>query len=96
MREQRLPGRDRPDDLVVAATCLVSGSASFGHVTVVSAPRGAEVVLDTGAGDPTVTPTLVDGFGWTTEVRRQDFLTATVLDGAVYPVAGPGNDALQW
>jgi len=82
------------DQLVLAATCSDPSSGS-GTTTVVFAPRGQEVVLDTGADDPSATPDLVDGFGWTDEVRRQEFRTAT-SGGVTYPVAGPGNDALQW
>ncbi|SDG25282.1 hypothetical protein [Klenkia brasiliensis] len=86
------------EELVVAATCSVRSDLASGaeRTTVVFAPRDEDVVLDTGAGDPPVTAELVDGFGWTAELRSQDFRTATTPDGAVAPVAGPTNDALRY
>jgi hypothetical protein len=91
------PAGTDPAGLVVAATCLLGASTgALERTTVLFAPPGTDaVVLDTGTGEPVVSPTLENGFGWTDEVRRQDFLTAT-SGGVAYPVAGPGNDALQW
>ncbi|SDP32739.1 DNA-directed RNA polymerase specialized sigma subunit, sigma24 family [Klenkia soli] len=87
------PAGTDPASLVVAATCPTPSSAATGErAALVTAVPGHAVVL-TGPDGSTITPELVDGFGWATYVAAQDLATATD-GGVVFPVAGPSNDAL--
>ena len=80
-------------DLVVAATCVDVGDA-YTRTVVVAAPPGVRVVLGFPSSDETLVPELVDGFGWTTFLTREDPGTATA-GTATFPVAGAGRDVLQ-
>jgi hypothetical protein len=80
-------------DLVVAATCVDVGDA-YTRTVVVAAPPGVRVVLGFPSSDDTLVPELVDGFGWTTFLTREDPGTATA-GTTTFPVAGAGRDVLQ-
>ena len=80
-------------DLVVAATCVDVGDA-YTRTVVVAAPPGVRVVLGFPSSDDTLVPELVDGFGWTTFLTREDPGTATAGTTPV-PVAGGGRDVGQ-